>query len=333
MKERLLDSIYLLYWVVVIGLVWIVLHRFPGQQTSWMVCGALFFSLMTVEENFYIRLGFISLLGLLTAFSCFIVGYLSGFNAFLYAFLFFTLFLNIYLGERYPTYYLLAIIINIFTLMASSQEVSLHENIQRSLLILAGCGIALLPQILFVPIFKRGPVLKNKVLALRYLTKLSNDIFGCFFEAQFQENMYLFEHRLHIQKENFLHCLIRLRAIHSNKHYPLIYALQCLFDNVLALSELRLNVHDHATFELCGNELLAVSQAIAVNFEDLASEGSLDESKKNITLLKIAIKHLEDNYQHILKISSEDPVVFLIFIDRLNALCEKIQDFNAHVSL
>jgi hypothetical protein len=85
-----------------------------------------------------------------------------------------------------------------------------------------------------------------------------------------------------------------------------------------------MRVSDHATLELCANELFVISQAI--NGELTAMIKTIFRKKKSCDngKITIAINRLEENYYHVLQITAPDPLAFVLFINSLKMLSHEI---------
>lgn len=135
--------------------------------------------------------------------------------------------------------------------------------------------------------------------ARKSLRSLNQAIFSCFLDSAYQDNLYLFERRIHLQKRNFMRAIMKVSGS-SLVHFNL------LFDCMMNYAQLRWRITDFTVLSVCAKELNALCQAI---------DASLAQKKNAASQLMFAIQQLEAVYQQVLQISSPDPLAFLLFID------------------
>ncbi|HLB41463.1 MAG TPA: hypothetical protein VJN02_01185 [Gammaproteobacteria bacterium] len=146
---------------------------------------------------------------------------------------------------------------------------------------------------------------------LRHFISLNNDIFSCFVQSDYPHNEYLYERRLHIQK---------------NKCMRLMYDIQIdrLYTIMLDYALLRQRVNDHTIFAVCRMELLALQQAInQILFEKIVAFSN-KKIESSIEILLEKIDRFENIYQNVLRVTAPDPMAFLLFIDSLRMFAKNI---------
>ena len=106
----------------------------------------------------------------------------------------------------------------------------------------------------FLAILLRRNVSHYDLELRRHLQYLSSEIFSCFLEEDYPENVYLYERGVHKEKINCLYWLSRLQTLKDSKVWQTVLTL------LLDAGQLRRRVTDHSTFKLCENELLAMDE-------------------------------------------------------------------------
>jgi hypothetical protein len=200
-----------------------------------------------------------------------------------------------------------------------------------------GAAIAAVMQIVFYPYFIRNNLHSYVMISLRNLKKLNNEIFSCLLQPEYADNIYLYERRLHDQKNQFMHTMERLREIsHLAKrkmspeekisHERLLMKLDLLFDNMLDYSQLRRRVTDYATLSICSQELTGISQEVDKSIDGAMARMGNKKFYPSIKMLTQKIQRLEDNYHNVLQVAAREPLVFLLFIDSLNAFSKSMEE-------
>lgn len=145
----------------------------------------------------------------------------------------------------------------------------------------------------------------------RALDLLSRDIFACFLQPDYIDNVYLFERRLHESKRKSLLCLARMRE----------RKLDTLFDLLMDMALLRHRVSDHTIFSLCSSELSAISEEISKLFLEMSG------IVRDEIVLAEKIQLFEDMFRHVLNVTAREPLAFLLFIASLKAF-RKAAEFD-----
>jgi hypothetical protein len=326
---------HLVYLILVTCTAFIVYHLFNDQESYWLIWSALTFSLLSVGDTFKSRIITLLLTGIAASISAFLATCFVFQPPLLALYLFIITLICMGLSQRYSHYFFPLFIINLFAILASSQVITFSEAGTRLLFTLTGLLIALVFQLIFYFRFAQNESQWFIILSLRQLKKLNDVIFSCFLQPEYADNIYLYEHRLHVQKNNCLRAICRLRdLLHYNKKpelgdkqeqfLVLQNKLDQVFDLLLDCSQLRRRVTDHTTFAICTNELAAICQEIDRLFEGLIGLTLGKKLFPNVSMLQEKIGKLEESYNHVLQISSREPLVFLLFIFSLRALASEM---------
>ena len=158
---------------------------------------------------------------------------------------------------------------------------------------------------------------------MRSLSRLTDEFFSCLLQQAYPKNLYLFERRLHVEKQKYFIAMTKLNEPIPHlqeKEQVTMQTIEHLFDVLMDCMQLRRRVSDHTIFEVCANELTAISKAIQTMFSAILA--TLNGKKKLLDeeALKNAIKRLEENYLNVLQVTAKEPLVFLLFISSLTDL-------------
>jgi uncharacterized membrane protein YgaE (UPF0421/DUF939 family) len=331
------------YLILVALAVYLIKPHFYSSQSYWLIWSALILSLITSGDSFKRRITMIVITGLTAAFACFIAGCLTPITILLGIYLFIITLVCAVASQLYPRYFFPTFIINLFVIL-SSTSVSFAENTERFVFISIGVVIAAVLQIIFYPYFIRNERQSYLLIALRSLKKLNNDIFSCLLEPAYSDNIYLFERRLHASKNQFIQALSRLREVtqlaetklnedERAAHEHLLLNLDLLFENMLDYSQLRRRVTDYTTLSLCSQELKNISLEIDKSIDGLINHVSHKKFYPNLNKLTQYVNQLESHYHHVLQIASREPLVFLLFIDSLNAFIKRLDELYSYPAL
>lgn len=154
---------------------------------------------------------------------------------------------------------------------------------------------------------------------LQRLSQLNQAIFTCYLTRDYFEQHYVYEKLFHDRRRDFLFAMKKFRRY---KNYEDISRhIENLYEIILSLGLLIYRVPDASTFEIASKEFYAITENLSVMFRDL-SAFLLD--KKDFPSLPFSlvenIQQLEEVNQSALQLVSPDPMVFLIFIQDLQAL-------------
>lgn len=125
---------------------------------------------------------------------------------------------------------------------------------------------------------------------------LIEDIFACFLQPDYEDNLYLYEHRIHKSKRKCA-TLILKQGAHAN-----LSGLITIYNGLLDCGLLRWRVKDKTAFALCRDEMAALEEALI--------NGAISTS----------IPALESIYQNVLLVSVKEPLPFFLFIQGLKIL-------------
>lgn len=154
----------------------------------------------------------------------------------------------------------------------------------------------------------------------RDLIRLNQEIFACYLQPDYPTNTYLFERRIHVQKNKLVSTMAKWQNLVSHSQdgkNKSIQQFNLLYDIVLSASQLRWRVTDHTTFSVCATELTQLLNAMnqALKEQTFSTEESLEK----------AIKYFENIYQQVIRIASPEPLVFLLFISDITAYAQVIR--------
>lgn len=319
----------LLYLILVTLTAFALSHSMSGSQRYWLVWSALFFSQITLGNSFKKRIFVIVLTGVLTAIVVFIAGSLTSQLLLLTLFLSLVTFLGVLLGLLLPEIFFLTFIINLFALAAGGIPPGLNENSQRFFYILGGTAIAVVWQILFWFHFFRNEIQSFLMISLHNMKQLSKAVFTCFLQPEFVENRYVFERRLHVRKNRVMYAMKQLRDCgnQANQFSNLFSHLEHFYEIILDCAQLRYRVTDFTVFAICRNELAAICHELEKVFNEMIRLVEGKASTLDISPFMKKIELFSANYQKVLQITAREPLVFLLFIDSLNAFCEEARLF------
>jgi|GEM_PF-1278087 uncharacterized membrane protein YgaE (UPF0421/DUF939 family) len=332
----------LLYLILITSSAFIIQDYLGSSQKYWLVWSACILGLITHGDSFKRRITVILVAGLIAAFSAFLSACLAFYPFILAVFLFMLTISCVAVSLRYSEYFFVAFVINLFAIMSGELPAPVLIIANRFLIITFGMGIALFFQVLFYPYFVRNELQSFVVITLRNLKKVNEEIFSCFIDAEYPDNIYLYERRLHLQKNRYMQSIRRLREIislasrkmdesESGYYAFLLGRLDLLYDNMLDYSQLRRRVTDHATFSVCLQELSAVSNEIGRVIEGMMMRVMNRNYHLDTDALVRHIKRLEENYTNVLQVAAREPLVFLLFINSLKCFCNAIDAYLKRV--
>ena len=219
-----------------------------------------------------------------------------------------------------PAFFCMIVIgIFLFLFTISSQAVFLTLA-QAGFIWIAGI-ICILAQTILYPRLSRNESQFFLIKSLTYLKKLNAEIFACYIYPEYNENIYLFEHRIRNAKIKSLQALQQLENIANQNFKNETLILYDIFNILMDMSQLRRRVGDHSSFGLCKDEIIALDVQIQKDFIHLLTDRkSTSVSSYDFQKLENKIDHFEDDYHHVLRVSTRDPLVFLLFISSLKSL-------------
>lgn len=300
-----------------------------GSQSYWIVWSALTLSLIIIGNTFLKRIGAVVGLGVLLAIAAVITNIGAMFMpVFLVVVAIITL-ACVWLSQRKSEYFYPFVILNLFAVMSGMLPVSIPGSMDRALCILVGTSIASVCQLIFLPGFAKSERDASVCLLIKYLRLLSQDIFACYLQPAYADNVYLFERRIHSQKTRCIRLLAdaysKMGNVSQNK--TIIATLENVFESLLACSLLRFRVTDQSVFAVCCSELTEIYDQLDKNLVEMAAVYQHKNPFLNTEGLQEKIELLENNYQTVLQVTAKEPVVFLLFISSLKSLANEIEKF------
>src|SRR3990167_5161070 len=101
------------------------------------------------------------------------------------------------------------------------------------------------------------------LISIKNLILLNAQIFESFLQEDYQENIYLYERRLHEEKNHCLRGLDLLwKKVEGKTAKSLLLKYDFLYAIMLDYAQLRDRVIDHTVFSLCQNELQDIMKAM-----------------------------------------------------------------------
>lgn len=331
----------LLYLILVAGITFWASTFFHGyREVYWLIWSAFILSLITTGDSFKRRINVIVITGLCAAFVAYFAAALAS-PLLMAIYLLFVTATCVSIGQRFPLTSFQIYIIGIFAILSACLDTSIIGDLQRFEFICLGTAIAGLLQIVFYPYFVRNELKPYLIISLKDLKKLNTEIFACLLEPAYPENIYLFERRLHLRKNDYLSAMTRLREIarvlsikmtneEKASHDKWISSLDFLFENMMDYSQLRQRVSDFSTYSVCAEELKNICAAINDCLDSMMAHVKNKKLFINTTHLNEMIGQLENNYHHVLQVAAREPYVFLLFIDSLNSFSHKMEELYSH---
>ena len=96
--------------------------------------------------------------------------------------------------------------------------------------------------------------------------------------------------------------------------------MQTCFEIILDVGQIRRRVTDHTIFELCGQEIAGVEAAVLGILNAFANRGTRNAFDQDFVKLEQHILQFENSFEHILKVTAREPLVFILFFAALKAL-------------
>ncbi len=168
----------------------------------------------------------------------------------------------------------------------------------------------------------RNKLQKNIKHYFRKLNQLQQCILICYIQRDYLEQRDRYEAKIHSVRKKLFDVMKKIRRCIENQSY-LLNLLEDLYEIIFSLNTLKLHVDDFSTFEVAKNEFKLLSQEIekifATNFFKTNGSIKLDE-------FTAVIESFEELYRSTLQIVSQEPMVFLFFIQDLLALRDVLQN-------
>lgn len=319
----------LIYFVLVASFVCVVIADGSFHQSQWIVWSAFFFSLIGLGSQFIYRLEAICLT--MAACLC-VVWFVEYVNFTPESLAFYLLILTtglLYLSQLRVQYAYPLMIVNVFAILSSYDPPFVGGEGDRIISICIGLVIVLISQIVFSFRFLRYQWQSYVVSGLKSLKKLNQELFACLLQGEYPDNVYLFENRIRIQKEKFIHAHVMLSQLKlDSMQQAVTKKLNTLYDILVDAGQLRWRLSDHNVAELCSAELTVIEKEMSKLLTEAENVASKNQCHLDISALDNAIQSLEDNYHQVLQVTSREPLVFLLFIATLRAFSEEISGLD-----
>ena len=331
------ESINRIVYLLIVGCLAILLYFYfePCSERYWLVWSAFGLSLLTAGKTFSSRVTRLVLTGLLAMIAVFMSGVFASNVLMLGIYLFFVTAISIYITHLYPRLFLITFIISLFAILsAMHQSLMLLDLKDDDAYILAGILIALLPQIIYWPYYTRNELRFFMSLTMHDLKQVNHEVFSCFLQPEYPDNVYLYERRLHVQKNKFMHSMSLLREniqffetkLPEDKRHILTEIEAQLgrsYEIIIDCALLRIRVTDHTIFSVCMDELSNIANEIDKLYDQI--NRLINGRKYQVNLIEFAekITRFEECYHGVLQVTAKEPFVFLLFISSLKSLYEE----------
>lgn len=319
----------LTYLLLVTSSIFVIISIYPSEQSYWVAWSGLTFALISLGNNFIQRLEAICVTALVCLFTVWMAEYANVSLITLAVFLFAVSAYLAFLAERYPAYAYPILIINLFAILASYHPSFVGGYWEKSGSVCLGVAIVLVCQLIFSYRFQQREWHLNLLSALNQLRKLNQEIFSCLLQPEYADNLYIFERRIHAQKERFMQSIVLLSTTKKTQLQTIITKkLNLLYDITLSYAQLRRRVSDYAVLGICMDEMKAIEKEVDQLF--VVAQKGVSKNKYNFDVqpLLMAIQHLEDNYHQMLQVTSKEPLVFLLFIASLRSFAEEMTNLD-----
>lgn len=236
----------------------------------------------------------------------------------------------VYLSKRYRNFMLALLFLNLLAILSLSLSVSIYAVSWKIKALLEGVTISVLLQTIVLFRFYRDELTFWRNRALYCFIQFTQDAFACLIQPEYNDNLYLFERRLHNQKMKCLVALKKIRWFSQQVNSPELQAqgfqlasrLDHIYAVMLECAQLRRRITDYTVFQLCEIELTAISKDVIDILNAIQQKRNLNFSRFNQDIAK-----LENLYQQVVKVATREPLAFLLFIGGLKALSEELEGF------
>lgn len=325
--------VYLLFITVIAFANQYLFDDVPG--ISWLTLSILSSGLINSGNTLLHQLMITIITGIMAALVVFIVVQLPSLSILIASFLLIVTIICTLLYEIKQEYFYNIFLVNFFAILATGLLQIKYQNNNQYLYIFLGFFIVSLMQLIFSINFIKNNLCKILLDNLEALKALSEKIFSCLLSPDYNNNKYLFERRLHKQKNTCIQSLQQLiqaslfaeKKVLKDKKEILIFlnqTLNSLFDIFIDCALIRQRVTDYSLFEICKDELQALDIEIAHYINHIN-----DKSRPyDISNLNFAINKLESIYNTVLQVAAPEPLAFLLFIESLKELSKKLTTLN-----
>lgn len=298
-------------------------------NNAWIILATISFSWFALVEKNAARGILLTLM--IVILSLFLVDLLPKNIFVLSSFLFIVIFSGMLIIARWREDSYLIFLILLFNLLALSAPNK--PTLLMASGILIGALIVIVWQVIFLGKLQ-NKLRANFIIGLHQLRNLSMDLFACFQLANYREQFYLYERRIHLAKINFLHNLGQFKwrvnqlrdAKDQHNWQNIADQLERFFDHLLAVATLRWRVSDTTIFELCQDEMRDIEKSLTTIFSML-KKSRTKQFTDEINQFEQRIAALEALYERVLQVSAKEPFAFLLFIKQLKHLPKAMQNF------
>lgn len=328
----------LIYLLLVIGTAFAIQYDACQQQAVWIIWTSILLTFQTRGFVLKERLIHTLVTGFMAAILVFFAGIFQRWMPVLLAYLFIVMGLGAYVAQRYSRYRYQAFVIGFLFILSTTMPISYPELGSRLAFMTLGTFIVVIYQFVYFPNFLRNEIHALTIIALRSLINLNANVFACLLAPEYIDNIYIYEKRLHDAKGRSLEALNGLRGGIAclkqsdplrSYYNSIVNRLTDLFDNIVDYSQLRRRVSDYSTLSICSTELAAINLEITRLIKGAMAYFTKQTFYPDAKGLIEKIKRLENNYYNVLQVASREPLVFLFFIDSLNAFAEQLEALHS----
>lgn len=301
------------------------------KANTWLLLGTFLFSFMTAGVTVWHRISFILITALLASGAIFFGNFLGLVAAVIYVGLLTGLLM--WLKASYPRYALSFLLINLFGLLPLA--LSSENAPDKAYAVFISGLIVSFFYLLIAPFFAKSERKEATLSALKALKQLNQDIFACFIDANYPDNVYLYERRLHVQKERFLKSwewLSHIAMKEKEAIKKIVNQFNLLYDIMMDYAALRYRVTDYTIFAVCKTEMLVIASEISDEFDRAMLVVEKKSSLKQMFHLLEKLKPLEDTYQNVMQVTAREPLVFILFFSSLKHFAEEIERLSTLIS-
>ena len=105
------------------------------------------------------------------------------------------------------------------------------------------------------------------------------------------------------------------------------HQMQTLFEMILDIGQIRRRVTDHTVFALCNDELSGIDDALNQLLPALASDNK-QKVADGLLMMERYITQFESNFEHILRVTAREPLVFVLMLGTLKSLLEECSQIS-----
>ena len=314
------NVLVLVYLLFVSACIVVVSFYFP-QSIAFIITTVAFSSVLLKDPKFITLPKLILFAGIL-AVGSFITTVIETNVWLLGGFLFFVTILSVYLSQRLSQYFYSCLVINLLLLLW------VYFPINHFLGIMGGVAVVMVGRLIWFlfPLLIKREIRSILSEGLRELNQLSKEIFSML-QSAYGQNEYLFERRLHHQKNQYLNVSNQLNELLSEQ--KIVASMNKMYDQLLAIAQLRNRISDYTILSVCQKELSELE--VSISREILHLNVSL--RKKNILENHLAnidnsINSFETIYNNILRVTAKEPLPLFLFIFDLKAFNQTLRELQ-----